>query len=240
MTPKLILGVNIDHIATLRQARRGRMPDPLEAALIAEETGADLITIHLREDRRHIQDHDVYRIKESIRVPLNLELAVCDEIIQIALQIKPYKVTLVPERREEITTEGGLNVAKMIPTLVPICKQFAEAGIIVSLFIEPDHRQIQASFEVGAPCIEIHTGAYSNASGDDQDHELDRIQEAVQLATSLGLRVHAGHGLNRENVRAIAVMDGIEELNIGHSIISDAVLLGLSSAIKGMREAINI
>jgi pyridoxine 5-phosphate synthase len=238
--PNLVLGVNIDHVATLRQARRGMMPDPLEAALIAEESGADLITIHLREDRRHIQDHDVFRIKESIHVPLNLELAVCDEIIAIAHQIKPFKVTLVPERREEVTTEGGLNVSKMIEKLTAVCKSFTEDGILVSLFIEPDHRQIEASAEVGAPCIEIHTGAYSNASGEDQDHELDRIVEAVEFASGLGLRVHAGHGLTRDNVGPIAAIPGLEELNIGHSIISEAVLSGLPSSIKAMRETLLI
>lgn len=235
---KLLLGVNIDHVATLRQARKGMMPDPLEAALIAEESGADLITIHLREDRRHIQDHDVQRIKDAIRVPLNLELAVSTEIIEIALSVKPFKVTFVPERREEITTEGGLNVVNMLSTLTPICKQFAKEGILVSLFVEPDQRQIKASSESGAPCIEIHTGAYANASDEDQVHELERINNSVEQALALGLRVQAGHGLTLENVGPIAAIKGIEELNIGHSIISEAVLAGLPSAINDMRSAL--
>jgi len=233
--PKLLLGVNIDHIATLREARKGLEPEPLAAAMIAEKAGAELITIHLREDRRHINDEDVYRIKAAISVPLNLEMAVVKEIVDIALDVNPYKVTLVPEKREEITTEGGLDVRSYLNPITNVNKQFKDAGIIVSLFIEPDRDQILASSESGAECIEIHTGAYANAVGDEVGKEIIRIKAAVDYANELGLIVHAGHGLNYENVEAIKDIDGIVELNIGHSIISDAALRGLGDSVRIMK-----
>ncbi len=235
---KLVLGVNIDHIATLRQARRGLEPDPLQAALIAQKAGADLITIHLREDRRHIQDSDVYKIKENINIPLNLEMAPVPEIIEIALKVKPYKVTLVPERREEITTEGGLNVVKLLPDIKRTVKRFIESGIKVSMFIEADTDQILATKESGADSLEIHTGKYANSIGLEREKILKCIQEGVLLAKGLGLIVHAGHGLNEENMDAIAKIEGMEELNIGHSIISRAALLGLSQAIGDIKKRI--
>ncbi|MDD5455992.1 MAG: pyridoxine 5'-phosphate synthase [Candidatus Margulisbacteria bacterium] len=234
--PKVILGLNIDHVATLRQARKGFEPDPLEAALIAQKAGADLITIHLREDRRHIQDNDVLRIKQAISVPLNLEMAPVPEIVDIALKVKPHKVTLVPEKRQELTTEGGLDVVKNFEKIKKINSRFQKAGIIVSLFIEAQKKQIKASKDSGAPSIELHTGRYAESSGLKQQKELEKLQEAVAYAQSIGLAVHAGHGLNYENTAAVAAIKGIEELNIGHSIISSAVLLGLPQAIKNMKQ----
>lgn len=232
---RMLLGVNIDHVATLRQARRGSEPSVLDAALIAQDAGADLITIHLREDRRHIQDQDVFDIKQAINIPLNLEMAPVDEIIEIALRVKPYKVTLVPEKREEVTTEGGLDVLRMEFRLSQVVDRFTKAGVIVSLFIEADDRQIEASARVKAPCVEFHTGQYANATGQDQAVELERLRRAVKTASKLDIEVHLGHGLNYENIEPFKEMPEIQELNIGHTIISRAVLDGLSGAIQTMR-----
>lgn len=237
----MLLGVNIDHVATLRQARRGVEPSVLEAALVAEKAGADLITVHLREDRRHIQDEDVFLIKEKILIPLNLEMSLVEEIVDNALLVHPYKVTIVPEKREEITTEGGLNVALYKTRLVEVIKKFKQKNIIVSLFIDTDKKFIKASKDVGADAIEIHTGQYSNAKDEQQINiELDKIKEAVAYASSLGLEVHAGHGLNYQNVKLIAEISKLVELNIGHSIISRAVFVGLEQAIKEMKTLLPI
>lgn len=235
----MILGVNIDHIATLRQARAGTEPSLLEAALIAQNSGADLITVHLREDRRHIQDKDVLELKKLLKIPLNLEMALADEIIQYAINIKPYKVTIVPENRREITTEGGLDLKKCLDKLKIIIPKFHENNIRVSLFIEPDLSIINLSSILQADCIEIHTGKYSNTTSAEQDQEFDKIIKAVDLALSLGLEVDAGHGLNYHNVKKIADIKGITELNIGHSIVSKAVFIGLSEAINSMKKIIS-
>ncbi|MDD4527729.1 MAG: pyridoxine 5'-phosphate synthase [Candidatus Margulisbacteria bacterium] len=232
----MLLGVNIDHVATLRQARMGKEPSVLEAALIAEAAGADLITTHLREDRRHIQDRDVDQIKEKIKIPLNFEMSLVEEIVVKALTIKPYKVTIVPEKREEITTEGGLNVALYRDRLIEVIKRFKQAGIIVSLFVDPSFDVIKDSKDVGADAIEIHTGQYSNASLAQFDVELAKVKSAVEYADSIGLEVDAGHGLNYQNVSYIAKIPKLVELNIGHSIISRAIFVGLEAAIKEMKE----
>lgn len=231
----MLLGVNIDHVATLRQARRGQEPSVLDAALIAEKAGADLITIHLREDRRHIQDEDVDQIKERTSIPLNFEMSLVEEIVLKAISIKPYKVTLVPEKREEITTEGGLNVAIYRTRLIEVIQRLKESGIIVSLFVDPNLDVIKDSKDVGADAIEIHTGQYSNAKGKLLNVELDKIREAVQYADSIGLEVHAGHGLNYQNVSNIVKIPKLVELNIGHSIISRALFVGLNQAIREMK-----
>lgn len=232
------LGINIDHVATIREARKGLEPNVIQAALIAEKMGADLITIHLREDRRHIQDRDLYDIKEAIAIPLNLEMAISEEIVQIALNVHPYKVTLVPEKREEITTEGGLDVAGQVQDLKKIVLRFKEKNIKVSLFVDPEFDQIQAAAESGADSIEIHTGRYANVSGDNNKKEFLSIVRAVEGAKKLGLSVYAGHGLNYENVSNIAAIKDIEELNIGHSIISKAIFIGLAGAVKMMKDII--
>jgi pyridoxine 5-phosphate synthase len=231
----MLLGVNIDHVATLRQARRGQEPSVLDAALIAEKAGADLITIHLREDRRHIQDEDVDQIKEKTNIPLNFEMSLVEEIVLKAISIKPYKVTLVPEKREEITTEGGLNVAIYRTRLIEVIQRLKKASISVSLFVDPNLDVIKDSKDVGADAIEIHTGQYSNAKGKLLNVELDKIREAVQYADSLGLEVHAGHGLNYQNVSNIVKIPKLVELNIGHSIISRALFVGLNQAIREMK-----
>ncbi|MDE7169528.1 MAG: pyridoxine 5'-phosphate synthase [Mucispirillum sp.] len=228
------LGVNIDHVATLRQARMGDEPSPLDAALIAEAAGADGITVHLREDRRHIQDKDVYDIKERISVPLNLEMACSDEIINIACDIMPASCTLVPEKRSEITTEGGLDAAGTYKITENTVRRLKDKGIKTSLFIEPDIKQIDAAKKTGAEFIEIHTGVYANACGEERLKELERIKLAARYALDLGLSVNAGHGLNYENTGDIVDIDGIFELNIGHSIISRAVFCGLEKAVKDM------
>ena len=229
------LGVNIDHVATLRQARRTRYPEPLHAALQAEQAGADSITVHLREDRRHIQDRDVRILKEALGIPLNLEMAVTDEMQAIAEDIRPAFCCLVPERREELTTEGGLDVAAQRPRVAAACSRLAAAGIQVSLFIDPDERQVTAARECGAPAVEIHTGGYAETAGQEQGRELHRIAAAVACGAGLGLHVHAGHGLNFENVREVAAIAAIEELNIGHSIIARAVFTGLHVAVAEMK-----
>lgn len=237
----LSLGVNIDHIATIRQARRTVEPDPVAAAVIAELAGADGITVHLREDRRHIQDRDVRLLRQTVRTHLNLEMAATEEMVAIALEIKPDYVTLVPERREEITTEGGLDVAGQVSRLRDVVGQLQGSGIPVSLFIDPDPTQIAAAAQVGARWVELHTGRYAEASSADQRQvELDHLEKASQQALQLGLRVNAGHGLTYWNVGPVARIPGMEELNIGHSIISRAVLVGLDRAVREMRQAMGL
>lgn len=228
------LGVNIDHVATLRQARMGIEPEPLIAAQIAEKAGADGITIHLREDRRHIQDKDVYDIKKVISIPLNLEMACSDDIINIARDVLPNTCTIVPEKRQEITTEGGLDAAGQYDIVADTIARLQEKEIKVSLFIEPDKIQIDAAKKMGAEYIEIHTGLYANTEGDAQLQELNRIKEAAAYAHSLGLFVNAGHGLNYTNTQNMAAVPYMHEFNIGHSIISRAVFTGLEEAVKEM------
>ena len=234
------LGVNIDHVATLRQARGTVYPDPIEAARIAEEAGADLITLHLREDRRHIVDHDIEVLRERVQTRMNLEMAATDEMVKIACRVRPDDVCLVPERRAELTTEGGLNVAGQKAILTQVTLSLQKAGIRVSMFVDPDTLQIEASRDVGADAIEIHTGAYADAlSVTEEDREFDRVVEAVTTGNKLALKVNAGHGLHYENVERIASIDGITELNIGHSIIARAVFLGLAGAVKEMKNRID-
>jgi len=229
------LGLNIDHIATLRQVRKAEFPDPVEAACIAELAGVDGITVHLREDRRHIQDRDVYLLRSILKTRLNLEMALNPDIIEIALKVIPDDVCIVPEKREELTTEGGLDVIKNIKTLREVIPEMHKKEIVVSLFVDPDKSQIEASKEVGADYIEIHTGRYSDARDEKSvAKELGHIMESAQYAASLGLRVNAGHGLNYKNVYSIALIDEIEVLNIGHSIIARAVLVGLEKAVRDM------
>ena len=229
------LSVNVDHIATLRQARKGVEPDPVAAAVLAELAGAAGIIVHLREDRRHIQDRDLRVLRQTVRTKLNLEMAATDEMQRIALEVKPDIVTLVPEKREELTTEGGLEVASRVPALTDYIGKLQQAGIPVSLFVDPDDRQIAASKKADAKWVEIHTGAYANAREEaERGRELETIREAAKLAASLGLRVGAGHGLNYMNVTAIARIPEVEELNIGHSIISRASLVGIERAVREM------
>lgn len=228
------LGVNIDHVATLRQARMGVEPDVLDAALTAEKAGADGITVHLREDRRHIQDSDVFNIKKHIKIPLNLEMACSEDIINIACKILPNTCTIVPEKRAEITTEGGLDVVKQYDIVSNTVKTLQSKGIKVSLFIEPDNLQIDAAKKMGAEYIEIHTGRYANTLGSIQQDELKRIEQATIYANSLGLIVNAGHGLNYTNTQAVANIFNMNEFNIGHSIISRAVFTGLYNAVTEM------
>jgi len=235
MTP-IYLGLNIDHVATLRQARGTSYPDPIKAALDAEMAGADSITLHLREDRRHIQDEDVVRISAMRQTKVNLEMAATEEMVQIAIQNKPEDICLVPEKREELTTEGGLDVAGQMPWLTDVCARLAEAECRVSLFIDPDERQIEAAKEVGAPVIELHTGTYAELTKPAEiEAELERIRHAAEYATRLGLVVNAGHGLHYHNVQAIAAIKEIEELNIGHAIIAQAVFSGLPESIREMK-----
>ena len=232
----IYLGLNIDHVATLRQARGTRYPDPIKAALDAEMAGADSITLHLREDRRHIQDEDVVRLSAVRQTKVNLEMAATEEMVQIAIQQKPEDVCLVPEKREELTTEGGLDVAGQIPWLTDVCSRLAEAGCRVSLFIDPDETQIKAAKEVGAPVIELHTGTYAELENPvEVKAEVARIKQAAEYANSLGLIVNAGHGLHYHNVQPIAAMKEIEELNIGHAIIAQAVYSGLPEAVREMK-----
>ena len=228
------LGINIDHIATLRQARRGKEPDPVEGALICEKAGADSIVCHLREDRRHIQDKDLFLLKKAIKIPLNLEMAAAEEIIKIALKVQPSQVTLVPEKREELTTEGGLNVKGNLEYLKKVSERFKKAGILVSLFVDPEILQIKASKEVEAQFVELHTGNYSETEGEGRKKELKKLKEATEFAISLGLKVDAGHGLNYENVVPVCRIPGIERLNIGYAIIGRAVFVGLAEAVKEM------
>jgi pyridoxine 5-phosphate synthase len=229
------LGVNVDHVATIRQARRVSYPDPLYAALIAEQSGADSITIHLREDRRHIQDHDVRRARDALQTRLNLEMAASDEMVRIACEVRPPDCCLVPERRAEVTTEGGLDVAGQESALKDVCERLAERGIRVSLFIDPERHQLDAARRIGAPVVELHTGAYAEAQGERQARELTRLQDAARYAATLGLTVHAGHGLHYHNVQPIAAIPEIVELNIGHSIVARAVMDGIASAVREMK-----
>lgn len=232
------LGVNVDHVATLRQARGTTYPDPVEAALVAAGAGADSITIHLREDRRHIQDHDLTRLVSSCPVPVNLELAVTDEMLAIASRAAPRFACLVPERREEVTTEGGLDVARHLADIRDACKELADAGIEVALFIDADPRQLDAALRSGAPHIEIHTGRYCEAhEGESRRRELDAIRRFAEDAARAGLEVHTGHGLTVQNLAPIAAIPQIVELNIGHSLVARSVFVGLPAAIGEMRRA---
>lgn len=232
----LLLGVNIDHIATLRNARGTQYPDPVQAAFIAEQAGADGITVHLREDRRHITDRDVRLLRQTIQTRMNLEMAVTDEMLDIAVELKPHFCCLVPEKREEVTTEGGLDVAGQLDKMSVAVERLAQAGILVSLFIDPAHRQIDAAVAVGAPYIEIHTGAYAEAQGElAVQAELRRIAVAAAYAAEKGLKVNAGHGLTYHNVQPIAALPEMHELNIGHAIIGQAVMSGLPAAVADMK-----
>jgi len=232
----IALGVNIDHVATLRQARRGRYPDPLHAALIAEEAGADSITLHLREDRRHIQERDVTSLREALQTRMNLEMAVTDEMIRIAQRVLPQDCCLVPESRQEITTEGGLNVVEHSARIGDAVKALGASGVRVSLFIDPDLEQIEAAQRGGAPVIELHTGAYAESTGAACAREFERLCAAAKFAARLGLIVNAGHGLNYHNVEPIAAIPEIVELNIGHAIVSRAIVDGLAKAVRDMKE----
>ena len=232
----IALGVNIDHVATLRQARRVRYPDPLHAALLAEQAGADSITLHLREDRRHIQDGDVRAMRDALQTRMNLEMAATAEMQTIALRVRPADVCLVPERREEVTTEGGLDVAQQLSRLRDYIAPLAAAGIRVSLFIDPDPHQIEAATAIGAPVVELHTGAYAEATGEAQAAELHRLQVAAREAAARGLVVNAGHGLTHHNVQPVAAVREIIELNIGHAIIARALFTGLAESVRGMKQ----
>lgn len=233
-----LLGVNIDHIATLRNARGVNYPDPVHAAAIAEQAGADGITIHLREDRRHIMDRDVEMLAETLQTRMNLEMAMTDEMVQIALRTKPAYVCLVPEKRAELTTEGGLDVAGQLERTRDVVAALSEAGIQVSLFIDADSRQIEAANDAGAPLIELHTGHYAEVSGEAQSQALTLLQKSAREAAALGLTVNAGHGLHYHNTAAVAAIPELYELNIGHSIISRAVLTGLHEAVREMKHII--
>lgn len=236
MKNTIALGVNIDHVATIRQARRTRYPDPVYAALMAEQAGADSITLHLREDRRHIQDRDLRAMKDVLQTRMNLEMAVTDEMIAIALDVRPRDVCLVPERREELTTEGGLDVAGQLERVSEAVARLSAAGMRVSLFIDPDPRQLEASAAARAPVVELHTGAYADATEQDVLRaELERVQEATRAGAALGLAVNAGHGLNYHNVQPVARIPGILELNIGHAIVARAIFDGLSTAVIEMK-----
>ncbi len=232
------LGVNIDHVATLRQARGTHYPNPIEAALQAEAAGADLITLHLREDRRHIQDADVFTLRPLLKTRMTLEMAVTEEMIGIALQVRPQDVCLVPERRQELTTEGGLDVAGQMERMRDACQRLGAAGIRVSLFIDAEARQLEAARMVGAPVVEIHTGRFAEAEEALLAEELKRIQQAVARGLDLGLQVNAGHGLHYQNVQAIAAIPGVEELNIGHAIVAQALFTGWMPAVSEMKRLI--
>ncbi|CAD6547522.1 Pyridoxine 5'-phosphate synthase [Paraburkholderia hiiakae] len=236
-SPNVIdLGVNIDHVATLRNARGTAYPDPIRAALLAEEAGADVITLHLREDRRHIVDADVHALRPQLKTRMNLECAVTAEMLDIACEIKPHDVCLVPEKRAELTTEGGLDVAGHFDAVAAACRQLADAGCRVSLFIDPDETQIRAAHETGAPVIELHTGRYAEAhDAGEQEREFERVVTGVNCGNSLGLKVNAGHGLHYTNVQQIAAIDGIVELNIGHAIVAHAIFAGWENAVREMK-----
>lgn len=235
MTRPLRLGVNIDHVATIRNARGGWHPDPLRAVEIVEAAGGDGITVHLREDRRHIRDEDLTALMERITLPVNLEMAATEEMVEIALRHKPHAACIVPERREERTTEGGLDAAGQHNRLAPLVTQLNEAGIRVSLFIAPEPRQIEAAMRLRAPVVELHTGEYAHAEGDERAAELRRLTEAAALAVKNGIEPHAGHGLTYENVVPIAAIPQIAELNIGHFLIGEAIFVGLDASIREMR-----
>jgi pyridoxine 5-phosphate synthase len=235
----LRLGVNIDHVATIRNARGGDHPDPVKAALIAAECGADGITAHLREDRRHIRDNDLARLMDALTIPLNLEMAATDEMLEIALKHRPHAVCIVPERREERTTEGGLDAAGQDNHLMPYIEKLTAANIRVSLFIEPDSRQIDAAIRLKAPVIEFHVGRYAHLEGAARADELRRIADAAALATKNGIEPHAGHGLTYDNVAAIAAIPQLAELNIGHFLIGEAIFDGLESSVRKMRSVMD-
>lgn len=234
------LFVNVDHVASIREARKTVEPDPLAAARLAESAGADGITIHLREDRRHIQDHDLERIRRAIKTRLNLEMAPVEEMVRIALEARPYQASLVPEKRREVTTEGGLDVRSQVERLVQISGRLKARGILISLFVDPDPAQIEAAAKVGADSVEINTGAYSELTDKERIEEaLSGIRRAASQASGLGLRVFAGHGLTNENVRGVSAVPEIEELNIGHHIVSRAVFCGMENAVREMIQAID-
>ena len=236
MTPHLRLGVNIDHVATIRNARGGDLPDPVRAALVAAEAGADGITAHLREDRRHIRDEDISALMERLTIPLNLEMAATEEMLEIALRHRPHAACLVPERREERTTEGGLDAAGQDNHLLPYVARLAEANIRVSLFIEPDPRQIDAAIRLRAPVVELHTGRYAHLEGEERAQELRRLADAAALAAKNGIEPHAGHGLTFDNVQPVAAIPQLAELNIGHFLIGEAIFTGLDASVRRMRE----
>ena len=236
---RLRLGVNIDHVATVRNARGSGYPDPVRAALLAAEAGADGITAHLREDRRHITDDDIARLSAELTIPLNFEMAATQEMLAIALRHRPHAACIVPEKREERTTEGGLDAAGQHDHLAPLVSELRAANIRVSLFIEPDARQIEAAIRLGAPVIELHTGRYADLSGEAQVAEVRRLTEAAALAAKNGIEVHAGHGLTLANVAPIAAIPQVRELNIGHSLIADAIFMGLGDAVRAMRAAMD-
>jgi len=239
MTRILRLGVNIDHVATIRNARGGRHPDPVRAAHLAAAAGADGITAHLREDRRHISDRDIERLTNEIQLPLNLEMAATEEMVAIALRHRPHAACIVPERREERTTEGGLDVAGQVDHLRPLAARLGQAGVRVSLFIEPDPRQLDAAVAVGAPVVELHTGAYCDAEGLERDRQLARVAAAARHAQAAGLECHAGHGMTYDTVKPIAAVATIVELNIGHFLVGEAIFVGFEAAIRRMRELMN-
>jgi pyridoxine 5-phosphate synthase len=236
---KLRLGVNIDHVATVRNARGGDNPDPVRAAILAQSAGADGITAHLREDRRHISDGDILRLTEALTIPLNLEMAATDEMLAIALRAKPHAACIVPEKREERTTEGGIDCVTQFDRLKPIVAALSDAGIRVSMFIEPDRKQIDAARNLGAPVVELHTGAYANAGLDTRGKLLRHIHNGAEFGADLGLEIHAGHGLSYDNVMPIAAIPHIRELNIGHFLVGEAVFIGLEASIKRMRTLMN-
>ena len=239
MTNRLRLGVNVDHVATVRNARGTAYPDPVRAALLACEAGADGITAHLREDRRHIRDDDMRRLKEALPAPLNFEMAQTDEMVEIAAAVRPHAVCLVPERREELTTEGGLDAAGLGNVLAEKVRTLAGAGIRVSLFIEPDPKQLRAAAGLGAPVVELHTGRYCELAGEERRAELERIRAAAALAAELGLECHAGHGLTYDNVGPIAAIRTVVELNIGHFLVGESMFVGLVEAVRRMRAAMD-
>jgi pyridoxine 5-phosphate synthase len=233
------LGVNVDHVATLRQARRVGYPDPVEAALVAERAGADGITVHLREDRRHIQDRDVEALRRRLHVPLNLEMAVAAPIVELAVALRPPNVCLVPERREEVTTEGGLDVVGREARLRAAVDRLTAAGVCVSLFVDPDPAQLAAGAALGVPAVELHTGDYANAVGAEAEGHLERLRAGAAMARRLGLEVHAGHGLTVANVGRVVGIEEIVELNIGHSIVARALFVGMDAAVREMRAAMD-
>nr|WP_295670638.1 pyridoxine 5'-phosphate synthase [Sphingomonas sp.] len=235
----LRLGVNIDHIATVRNARGAGYPDPVRAALVAAEAGADGITAHLREDRRHITDDDIARLSEQLTIPLNLEMAATEEMLAIALRHRPHAACIVPEKRDELTTEGGLDAAGLHNRLAPLVGALKNANIRVSLFIEPDARQIEAALRLGAPVVELHTGKYADLIGAARTEELRRLTDAAALAAKNGIEVHAGHGLTYDNVAAIAAIPQVRELNIGHFLIGEAMFVGLAEAVRQVRDAMD-
>jgi pyridoxine 5-phosphate synthase len=236
VTSRLRLGVNIDHVATIRNARGGDHPDPVRAAHIAADAGADGITAHLREDRRHITDNDIDRLMAEIALPLNLEMAATEEMLDIALRHRPHAACIVPERREERTTEGGLDAACQFDALASFVDRLGNAGIRVSLFIEPTERQVEAALRLGAPVVEFHTGRYAHASGEERTTELKRVSDCAALAAKNGIEPHAGHGLTFDNVVAVAAIPQFAELNIGHFLIGEAIFTGLDTSVRRMRE----